>query len=153
MISTQSRWAISHLVSWRKCPEISFWECHFCCDAHNTLIFDDQTLFNEFLGRAHQEVLQCDLNEGAISVEGVVHSGKLGRICSRMSPIASKVGWEKYVNIVMKNDCQCLDVFVQYLSSDHIPCDHSPDIAHSPFMGYHQNRVIQLLMTLSFVDR
>jgi hypothetical protein len=41
------------------------------------LIFDDRPLFSEVFGRARDE-LQCNSNEDAISVEGVLYYGKLG---------------------------------------------------------------------------
>jgi hypothetical protein len=54
------------------------------------LLFDDQPLFSEVFGRAHDE-LQYNSNEDAISVEEVLHYGKSGQI------------FRWLVKIVMKN--------------------------------------------------
>jgi hypothetical protein len=80
------------------------------------LIFDDRPLFSEVFARARDE-LQCNSNEDTISVEGVIHFVKSGRIFRRLVPIASEVEWEKYVKTVMKNEYQCLDLVVRKLSN------------------------------------
>ena len=89
------------------------------------MIFDDRPLFSELYGRALEEV-QCNSIEDVLSIQGVIHYGKSGRIFSRLFPIESEVAWERYVNTVMKNECPCLDVVVRKLSV------HPPPIIHSP---------------------
>ena len=56
-----------------------------------TMIFDDRPLFCELFGRARDK-LQCNSNDDAISVEGVLHYGKSARI-------ASESQWDKYVTL------------------------------------------------------
>ena len=81
------------------------------------LMFDDRPLFSELFGSARDE-LHCNSNEDGISVEGVLHYGKSGRIFRRLVPIASEAQWDKYVKTVMKNEFQCLDLVVRKLSND-----------------------------------
>jgi hypothetical protein len=55
-----------------------------------SLIFDDWLLCSELFGRARDK-LQCNSNEDAISVQGIVQFGKSDRIFRRLVPIACKV--------------------------------------------------------------
>jgi hypothetical protein len=75
-------------------------------------------------GRARDE-LQCISSEDDISVQGVVHFGKSGQIFRRLVAIACEVEWENYVNIVMKNKYQCLDLVVWKFSNAPSPHVHS----------------------------
>jgi len=50
-----------------------------------------------------------------------LHYGKSGRVFSRQVQIALKVGWDRYVNIVMKNEIQCLDLVMRKVSKDPTP--------------------------------
>jgi hypothetical protein len=81
-----------------------------------SLIFNDRLLFSEVFGRARDE-LQCISSENAISVQGVVHFGKLGWIFRQLVVIACEVEWENYVKTVMKNEYQCLDLVVRKFSN------------------------------------
>jgi hypothetical protein len=54
-----------------------FWNVTFDGMHRVFLIFNDRLLFREVFGRAC-DGLQCNSNEDAISVEGVVHFGKSG---------------------------------------------------------------------------
>ena len=74
-----------------------------------SLMFDARPLFSEVISRARGE-LEWNSNVDDISVAGVLHYGKSGRVFSRQVRIASEVGWERYVNIVMRNEIQCLDL-------------------------------------------
>ena len=98
------------------------------------VIFDDRPLFRELFGRARDE-LQCNSNDDAISVEGVLHYGKLGRIFRWLVAIASESQWDKYVKTVMKNEFQCLDLVLRKLSNDPTPHGYSPHNVHSPPHG------------------
>jgi hypothetical protein len=94
------------------------------------LIFDDRPLFSELVGSAHDE-LHFNSNDD-ISVEGVLHYGKSGRILRRLIPIAAEAQWDKYVKTVMKNEFQCLDLVVRKLSNNPSPRGYSPPSGHSP---------------------
>jgi hypothetical protein len=99
------------------------------------LIFDDRPLFSEFFGSARHE-LHCNSNEDRISVEGVLHYGKLGCIFRLLVPIASEAQWDKYVKTIMKNEFQCSDLVVQKLSNDPTPHGYSPPNGHSLPCGF-----------------
>ncbi|RLN39089.1 transposase related protein [Panicum miliaceum] len=98
------------------------------------LIFDERPLFIEVFGRARDEV-HCNSNEDAISVEGVHHYGKSRQIFRWLVQIAFEGSWEKYVNSVMKNDFQRLDLVVRKLSNDPSAQLYSPPNGHSPPLG------------------
>jgi hypothetical protein len=70
------------------------------------LLFVEPPLFSEVFGKA-RDVVQCNSNEDAISVEGVLHYGKSGQIFKGRVPIECEGEWEKYSKIVMKNEFQC----------------------------------------------
>jgi hypothetical protein len=89
-----------------------------------SLIFNDRPLFSEVFGTARDE-LQCISSEDAISVQGVVHFGRSGQIFRRLVAIACEVEWENYVNNVMKNEYQCLDLIVRKFSNALSPHVHS----------------------------
>jgi hypothetical protein len=89
-----------------------------------SLIFNDRPLFSEVFGRARDEI-QCISSEDAISVQGVVHFGKSGQIFRRLVAIACEVEWKNYVNTVMKNEYQCLDLVVRKFSNAPSPHVHS----------------------------
>jgi hypothetical protein len=96
--------------------EDEFWNVSFVGMQRVPLIFDDRPLFSELLGSARDE-LHFNSNDD-ISVEGVLHYGKSGRILRRLVPIASEAQWDKYVKTVMKNEFQCLDLVVRKLSNN-----------------------------------
>jgi hypothetical protein len=75
-------------------------------------------------GRARDE-LQCLSSENAISVKGVVHYGKSGKIFRQLVAIECEVEWENYVKTIMKNEYQCLDFVVQKFSNAPNPLVHS----------------------------
>ena len=85
-----------------------------------SLMFDSRPLFSEVIARACEE-LEWNSTDDDISVVGVLHYGKSGRVFSRQVQIASEVGWDRYVNIVMKNEIQCLDLVVRKVSKDPTP--------------------------------
>ena len=92
-------------------------------------MFDDRPLFSELVGSACDE-LQC--NEDDISVDGVLHYGKSGRIFRRLVPIASEGQWDKYVKTVMKNEFQCLDLVIRKFSNNPNPHGYPPLNSHAP---------------------
>jgi hypothetical protein len=67
------------------------------------VIFDDQPLFSELFGYAHDE-LKCNSNEDVVLVEGVLHHGRSGTILRWLVLIASKAQWDKYVKTITKNE-------------------------------------------------
>ena len=68
-----------------------------------SLMFDSRPQFSELIARAREE-LEWNSTDDDISVVGVLHYGKSGRVFSRQVRIASEVGLDRYVNIVMKNE-------------------------------------------------
>jgi len=85
-----------------------------------SLMFDTRPLFSELIARAREE-LDWNSTDDDIAVVGVLHYGKSGRVFSRQVRIASEVGWDRYVNIVMKNEIQCLDLVMWKVSKDPTP--------------------------------
>ena len=67
--------------------EDEFWNVSFVGMQRVALMFDDRPLFSELVGSARNE-LQC--NQDDISVDGVLHYGKPGRIFRRLVPISSE---------------------------------------------------------------
>ena len=98
-------------------------------------MFDDRPLFSELFGSARDE-LHCNSNEDGISVEGLLHYCKLGRIFRWLVPIASEAQWDKYVKTIMKNEFQCLNLAVRKLPNDPTPHGYSPPNGHSPPRGF-----------------
>jgi hypothetical protein len=98
------------------------------------LMSNDRPMFSE-LGGSARDVLHCNSNEDGISIEGVLHYGKTGRIFRRLVPIASEAQWDKYVRTVLKTEFQCLDLVVRKLSNDPTPHGYSPPNGHSPPHG------------------
>ena len=84
-----------------------------------SLMFDSRPLFSELIARAREE-LEWNSTDDDISVVGVLHYGKSGRVFSRQVRIASEVGWDRYVNIVMKNEIH-LDLVMWKVSKDPTP--------------------------------
>jgi hypothetical protein len=114
-----------------------------------SLIFDDRPLFREVFGRARDE-LKCNSNEDAISVQGVVHFGKSGRIFRRLILIACEVECEKYVKTVTRNEYQCLDLVVRKLSNaPTLMCIQLLMCIH-PLVGFCKIRRICHLLTLRY---
>jgi hypothetical protein len=66
--------------------EAEFWNVSFVGMQRVPLIFDDRPLFSELVGSARDE-LHFNSNDD-ISVEGVLHYGKSGRILRWLVPIA-----------------------------------------------------------------
>ena len=93
-----------------------------------SLMFDTRPLFSELIARAREE-LDWNSTDDDIAVVGVLHYGKSGRVFSRQVRIASEVGCDRYVNIVMKNEIQCLDLVMWKVSKDPTPlvCPHRND--------------------------
>ena len=85
-----------------------------------SLMFDTRPLFSELIARACEE-LDWNSTDDDIAVVGVLHYGKSGRVFSRQVRIASEVGWDRYVNIVMKNEIQCLDLVMRKVSKNPTP--------------------------------
>jgi len=113
------------------------------------VIFDDRPLFRELFGRARDE-LECNSNDDAISVEGVLHYGKLGRIFRWLVAIASESQWDKYVKTVMKNEFQCLDLVVRKLSNNLTPHGYSPLMGIHHLVGSCQNWRIRHPLSLRY---
>ena len=107
--------------------EDEFWNVSFVGMQRVALMFEDRPLFSELVGSARNE-LQC--NQDDISVDGVLHYGKSGRIFRRLVQISSEADWEKYVRTVMKNEFQCLDLVVRNLSNNPAPHVHPPPKPH-----------------------
>ena len=103
-----------------------------------SVMFDDRSLFFELFGSARDE-LQCNSNDDAISVEGVLHYGKSGCIFRRSVLILSESQWDKYVKTVMKNEFQCLDLVVRKLSNNLTPHGYSPLMGIHHLVGSCQN--------------
>jgi hypothetical protein len=111
------------------------------------LLFVEPSLFSEVFGRA-RDVVQCNSIKDTISVEGVLHYSKYGRIFKRLVPIECEGEWEKYVKIIMKNEFQCLDLFVRRSSIDFTPHVYSPPNRQSPAHGFlpeHENPALLIL--------
>ena len=82
-----------------------------------SLMFDARPLFSELIARAHEE-LEWNSTDDDISIVGVLHYGKSGQVFSRQVRIASEVRWDRYVNIVMNNEIQCLGLVMRKVSKD-----------------------------------
>ena len=85
-----------------------------------SLMFDSRPQFSELIAMAREE-LEWNSADDDISVVGVLHYGKSGRVFSRQVRIASEVGCDRYVNIVIKNELQCLDLVMRKVSKDPTP--------------------------------
>jgi hypothetical protein len=130
--------------------EDEFWNVSFVGMQRVPLMFDDRPLFSELLGSARDE-LKC--NEDDISVDGVLHYGKSGRIFRRLIPIGSEAQWDKYVNTVMKNEFQCLDLVVRKLSNNPTPHVYPPPTRHSPPHGLSLDPVNPPIMEPPLLNR
>ena len=74
------------------------------------MLFVGRPMFAEVVARSRDQI-HCNSNEGELTFEGVLHYGKSSLTYHRRNlPIACQDDWENYVNGVMMNEIQLIDL-------------------------------------------